>query len=94
MTAIRMQDGATRCWRSHDQAGLDPLDTDGDRLRDEFQSMPALCLTVPQVARLLTIPVVSATRLLRDLEREGFLIRTPLGAYRLARFGFSGTRAL
>lgn len=85
MAATRMQDGATRCWRSHDEAVIDPLDTDGDRLRDEFLSMPALCLTIPQVARLLTIPVVSATRLLKDLESEGFLIRTPRGAYRLAR---------
>jgi DNA-binding IclR family transcriptional regulator len=46
--------------------------------------MPALCLTGPQVARLLTVPLASASRLLTDFEREGFLIRTPSGAYRLA----------
>jgi DNA-binding IclR family transcriptional regulator len=58
--------------------------SDSERLRDEFLSMPALCLTVPQVARLLNLPVVSAIRLLKDLEGEGFLVHASGGAYRLA----------
>ena len=82
MTAL--QHGATRCRRAHDEVGTEPFDTDRGRLRCEFLSMPALCLTGPQVARLLTVPLASASRLLTDFEREGFLIRTPSGAYRLA----------
>ena len=83
MTAT-LQDGATHCWRTHAEVGTEPFDTDSGRLRCEFLSMPALCLTVPQVARLLDVPLASASRLVTDLERDGCLIRTPSGAYRLA----------
>ena len=84
MTTIRRQDGATDCWRAHNEVASRALDTDSGRLRCEFLSMPALCLTGPQVARLLDLPLASASRLLTDLERDGVLIRTPTGAYRLA----------
>lgn len=57
---------------------------DSARLRDEFLSMPALCLTVSQVARLLAVTRVGASGLLKDLERERFLTRTANGSYRLA----------
>lgn len=57
---------------------------DRARLRDEFLSMPALCLTVPQVARLLAVTTVAAMRLVTDLERARVLVRTPGGSYRLA----------
>jgi predicted transcriptional regulator of viral defense system len=83
MTATRLPDGSTHC-RPIQTATAKAFDTDSDRLRDEFFSMPALCLTVAQVARLLNVPVVGATRLLTDLEHEGVLIRTPDGRYRLA----------
>ena len=82
MTAIRSQDDATYCRPIHD--GASAVDTDRVRLRMEFLSMPALCLTVEQVARLMSVPVVSATRLLTDLEHDGVLMRTSSGRYRLA----------
>jgi len=62
-----------------------PIDRDGERLREVFLSMPALCLTVEQVARLLHVPVVSASQLLASLERDGFLMRTTSGQYRIAQ---------
>ena len=62
----------------------DRLDTDSARLRQEFLAMPALCLTVEQVARLLNVPVAGASQLLAALEHDGFLIRTPSRRYRLA----------
>jgi DNA-binding IclR family transcriptional regulator len=46
--------------------------------------MPALCLTVEQVARLLNMPVLDANGLVTALELDGVLIRTPNGRYRLA----------
>ena len=60
------------------------LDTDSARLRQEFLAMPALCLTVEQVARLLNVPRVSASQLLAALEQDGFLMCTPSRRYRLA----------
>jgi DNA-binding IclR family transcriptional regulator len=45
--------------------------------------MPALCLTVEQVARLLNVPPVGASQLLAALEHDGFLMRTPSRRYRL-----------
>jgi len=54
------------------------------RLRGEFAAMPGLLLTVPQVARLLGIRVNDSSALLTRLESDGFLTRTPAGAYRLA----------
>jgi predicted transcriptional regulator of viral defense system len=62
----------------------DRLDTDSARLREEFLSMPALCLTVEQVARLLNVPIAGASHLLAALEHDGFLVRAPSGRYRLA----------
>jgi len=79
----RMLHDATH-WPTYDACTVDPIDTDHAKLRDEFLSWPALCLTVEQVARLLHVPVVAAVRLLAGLEHDGFLIRTPSGAYRLA----------
>ena len=54
------------------------------RLRGEFFAMPGLLLTVAQVARLLDIRVKESSTVLATLEREGFLVRTDAGAYRLA----------
>jgi predicted transcriptional regulator of viral defense system len=54
------------------------------RLRAEFLSMPTLSLTVEQAARLLDMPVASASRMLTALENDGFLTRTHDGRYRLA----------
>ena len=59
------------------------LDTESARLRAEFLSMPALCLTVEQVARLLHVPVVVASQLLAALERDGTLMCTASRRYRL-----------
>jgi DNA-binding IclR family transcriptional regulator len=60
------------------------IKSDRDRLHHEFVSMPALCLTVEQVARLLDVPVATASQLLTGLERDGLLIRTASARYRLA----------
>lgn len=84
MTATRLPDGSTYCRPIHNTAGADAFDTDKARLRDEFLSMPALCLTVAQAARLVNVSVLGANLLLAGLEHDGFLIRTPNGRYRLA----------
>lgn len=60
----------------------DPIDADILRLRHEFGSMPALCLTVPQVTRLLDVRLDKAVDLLSALEGDGFLMRTHNGAFR------------
>lgn len=83
MRATQLADGATDCGPVHN-AGARTFDADQARLRDEFLSMPALCLTVEQVARLMNVTVFSANRLLTGLERDRFLIRTATGRYRLA----------
>lgn len=83
MTAMRLADGAIVCRTVPDVIDLKPIDDDSRRLREEFLSMPALCLTIEQTARLLNVPIVSATRLLADLEHDGFLSRMAGGRYRL-----------
>jgi DNA-binding IclR family transcriptional regulator len=52
------------------------------RLRQEFLAMPGLCLTGPQVVRLLGVPVETADFMLTTLQQEGYLFRTMSGAYR------------
>jgi hypothetical protein len=58
------------------------IDTDLMNLRNEFMAMPGLCLTVPQTARLLSVPEAMACALLAALVAEGLLIRTCCGLYR------------
>ena len=58
------------------------VDADLLRLRDEFLAMPALVLTATQAARLLDIRVAHAVEILTTMEEEGWLIRSPTGAYR------------
>ena len=84
MNAMRAADSATYDTPRGDAITADRIDTDSARLRAEFRSMPALCLTVEQVARLLDVPIVGASQLLAALERDGFLMRTPSRRYRLA----------
>ena len=84
MTVIRLPDGSTDCRPVHHAVGTEPFDADHARLRNEFLSMPALCLTIEQAARLANVTVLSASRLLAELERDGFLIRMANGRYRLA----------
>ena len=52
------------------------------RLREEFLAMPGLCLTGPQVMRLLDVPSDAADFMLTTLQREGYLFRTMNGVYR------------
>jgi len=59
-----------------------PVDADSLRLRHEFLVAPALCLTVAQAARLLSIRIDQSGAILSLLAEEGWLIRTPAGAYR------------
>lgn len=59
-----------------------PVDADLLRLRTEFSAMPGLCLTVRQVARLLSVREPRARVLLDSLVAEGLLIRNGGGLYR------------
>ena len=51
-------------------------------LRDEYQSLEGLRLTIAQVARLLDVDWELAAILLRQLEAEGLVIEAPGGVYR------------
>ena len=59
-----------------------PIDRDSLRLRNEFLEMPGLSVTVPQTARLFGVRLDHAIDMLERLEREGFLMRDPDGAFR------------
>ena len=59
-----------------------PIEADVLRLRHEFLSMPALVLTVPQVARLLGVRTEYAADLLATLTADRLLTRVETGAYR------------
>ena len=59
-----------------------PIDADSLRLRHEFLAAPALCLTVAQTARLLSVHHAHAAVILDELEQEGWLIRLTTGRYR------------
>ncbi len=59
-----------------------PIEADLLRLRHEFLSMPALTLTVPQVARLLGVRTEYAAELLATLTADRLLTRVETGAYR------------
>jgi hypothetical protein len=59
-----------------------PIEADLLRLRSEFRSMPGLCLTAPQTARLLSIREPHARALLEALVSEGLLVQTTSGIYR------------
>jgi len=61
-----------------------PIEADVLRLRHEFLSMPALTLTVPQVARLLGVRTEYAAELLTALTQDRLLTRAETGAYRRA----------
>jgi DNA-binding IclR family transcriptional regulator len=78
-------DSAAHCRRIDDDMIVEPIDMESGRLLDEFLSMPALSLTIPQVARLLDMPIGDATRLLVRLEHDRFLVRTSSGRYQLAQ---------
>jgi hypothetical protein len=58
------------------------MDRPLDLLREEFESMPGLRLTLPQVARLLAVNPEDAAHLLEQLEAEGLLLRDGEIAYR------------
>jgi hypothetical protein len=58
------------------------MDRPLDILREEFESLPGLRLTVPQVARLLAINSKDAALVLERLEAEGLLLRDGDIAYR------------
>ena len=52
------------------------------KLRDEYESMPGMCLNVQQAARLAGVDRECATHLLEELEAEGLLRRASGGLYR------------
>jgi hypothetical protein len=53
-----------------------------EALREEYESMAGLRLTLTQVARLLDVDQECATLLLRQLEAEGLLLGAAGGVYR------------
>ena len=53
-----------------------------DKLRDEYESLAGLRLTLSQVARLLDVDQQEAKRLLARLEAEGLLLEGSGGVYR------------
>jgi hypothetical protein len=53
-----------------------------EKLRDEYESMAGLCLTLTQTARLLDVDRDCAALLLGQLEAEGLLLACPGGVYR------------
>ncbi|MGH9140521.1 MAG: hypothetical protein ACRD2I_05195 [Vicinamibacterales bacterium] len=59
-------------------------DRDLARLREEFVSLPGMCLDLPQVARLVDVDKVCAAHLLEELEAEGLLVRSTRPIYRRA----------
>jgi hypothetical protein len=62
------------------------VDADLLRLRTEFATMPGLCLTADQTARLLAVRKPKACALLDTLVVDGLLVRSVSGIYRRARF--------
>jgi mono/diheme cytochrome c family protein len=59
-----------------------PVATDLLRLREEFLSMPGLCLDIRQTARLLSVAEADARALLDALVAEGLLVHPVSGTYR------------
>jgi hypothetical protein len=45
------------------------------RIMQEYRDLPALCLTVPQAARLFQVETVRCVEALQELETAGFLHR-------------------
>jgi DNA-binding IclR family transcriptional regulator len=65
------------------RAIVDPAaDTSLENLREEYQALAGLRLTLTQVARLLGVDRQHAADLLRELEAEGLVIEAPGGVYR------------
>ena len=52
-----------------------------DRIRSEFREMPGLKLTTAQACRLWNLNEAICSRVLDELTGEGFLFRTPSGAF-------------
>ena len=55
------------------------------RVRGEFIEMPGLRLTVPQAARLLSLPTLVARDVLDELRQASVLTYSDDGAYSLRR---------
>jgi hypothetical protein len=53
-----------------------------DKLREEYESLAGLRLTLSQVARLLDVDQEQAKYLLKRLETEGLLLEAAGGIYR------------
>ena len=58
------------------------MDRPLEQLREEYESLPGLRLTIPQVARLLAVDRTQAALVLDRLEAEGLLFHVSGGAYR------------
>lgn len=62
----------------------DSMDRSLAALREEYDALAGLCLTRPQIARLLGVDQVAAASLLEQLEAEGVLIETADHGFRRA----------
>jgi hypothetical protein len=62
------------------------------RVRGEYREMPGLRLTLQQAARLWQLDVRACELLLAALVDEGFLMRTPDGAFISTTHGESRTK--
>jgi two-component system cell cycle response regulator DivK len=63
-------------------SGAPPSSEVSSRVRDEFGSLPGLALTAEQARLLFDLDREMCDRVLTALVAEGFLSRTPHGAYR------------
>jgi hypothetical protein len=61
-------------------------------LRQEFFDLPGLCLTVPQVTRLLDVRSEAAVVILTTLQHEGYLFRSANGAFRRTNSALGAAR--
>ena len=70
-----------------DMSSTGTLDIDAlsDLVRAEYQEMPGLCLTQPQIRRLWDLDRSACDVLLQHLLADGFLRRTDEDEYVLAR---------
>jgi hypothetical protein len=52
-----------------------------NRIRNEFEEMPSLRVTLKQAGRLFGLPEPASVWVLRRLANDGFLMCTPRGEY-------------
>lgn len=51
------------------------------RIREEFEDLPGMCLTIGQAVRLYSLPTDACERILTELERDGVVALNAAGHY-------------